>query len=234
MKRFFEFNQSIKTCVEISSYYLFLKTKDKVINTFLIKQGSDSSMDELILKIKNSFLAKDLKFARSLIIEAELKRRSIKVYRQKHSLSFYRIQYLLLNRQLSYARILMRNLKDQVLKNEIYTFMNENKIELTHSEKENLKLIELSLGLSSALNQISIPKIKSETVQKLLSILSQNPSLDKEALFQYVFGIEYDPVIHDSKIYKLILKAKKEISSDIILNSYGKYSLNFEKYKFIS
>jgi hypothetical protein len=70
---------------------------------------------------------------------------------------------------------------------------------------------------------------------KLLKVLSvAQHSLDKQQIFKELFNDYYDPVVHDPKIYRLVLWIRKRIATDCLINHYGKYSLNKEKYKIVS
>lgn len=243
MKRDLEFKQSLNNCLQICSAHLLLKTKEKafVLLVPAANQGVNT-VENYIQKIEAALDEKDLKYARSLIVEAEIRRKKQKIHRGRYSLSIYRTMCLILSGKLSYARRFINTFQDQVQRLQIYTFMQTHQIQMTLAELENLKSIQFFLNISETtnsacdliLNQIHISKIKNENVRLLISAMTQSESISKEALFEKVFGISYDPVIHDSKVYKLILRAKKEISHDIVFNSYGKYSLNLTKYKFIA
>jgi hypothetical protein len=66
---------------------------------------------------------------------------------------------------------------------------------------------------------------ENEDVVLLLRLLMESPAgMNKETICKNVWNLQYDPVIHDGKIYKLILKARKASGrKDLIINKYGKY-----------
>ncbi len=249
--RLVEFKKTVNQGIEITSHHLLLKTKEKLLN-LIIKENSsttlsntteDKKIEQLLNKASISLQQNDLKYARQLIAQAEVLRRKLGFGKDKYSIFYYYTLFYLKSDQFLSAYRLLNNIKDHVLRYQIYDFMLKNYFTLNHSQLQDFKKIELQLDIytedqtkneSFVYNRINLKQIKNESVQKLLSTLAKYESIDKEHLFQSVYDLAYDPVIHDSKIYKLILKAKKEISADLIINSYGKYSLNSEKYKIIS
>lgn len=243
-----DFQKTLNQCLEICTIHNFIKTKNKSLDLYSIEVSElkrlNCDFENRIMNIKKSLGRNDLVYARVLIAECESLRRKQGYQRQKYSLSQYRVQFLFLNQQDSYARRLLKSIKDLVIKYDIYIFMQAHNILLTTEELGNFQSIALALDKLTShshlsnkclfLNKISLSQIKNKHVVKLLNLLHNNQSLDKETLFESIYNITYDPIIHDSKIYKLILKAKKEIKSDIIINNYGEYSFNFERYKVIS
>lgn len=56
---------------------------------------------------------------------------------------------------------------------------------------------------------------------------SSSEPVDKETICKNVWNIDYDPTVHEYKVYKLIHKFRKYYKNkDIIINYYGRYQLN--------
>lgn len=62
---------------------------------------------------------------------------------------------------------------------------------------------------------------------KLLNLLKNHPDgLSKEEITRILWKQQYDPLYHDSKIYKLVLKCRKEAkNSKVLINHYGIYKI---------
>ena len=93
-----------------------------------------------------------------------------------------------------------------------------------------MQIMEIELYAQSESQSVDLNEIKNINVRTLLDVLSAgiNP-VTKEELFEKVFKIPYDPIIHDAKLYKLIMNTRKEVATDIIINHHGTYSYNSKK-----
>lgn len=234
--RLLEAKQTLKVCLDLCLKNHLFKTEKRALLAFEDRNGHvdcQDNLESMIEKIKQSLKQNDLIYARMLIAKADCIRRTKKIGKEKYSLYFYRIQYLLKKQKISYARRLMAHLKDPILIQKAITLMSELQITLSFSEKERLKQLNYSLfGIVGSIStkRIQVSKIKIDLVRKLFFILGQKQNFPKDALFELLYGIPYDPTIHDVKLYKLISIAKKETFPNVIINKYGSYSLNQENY----
>lgn len=82
--------------------------------------------------------------------------------------------------------------------------------------------------LSERIATGDIAEGRSKSVKRLLALLLANPDgVDKERICEEVFGLSYDPIVHDSKIYKLVLHARRTLGhKDGVVNEYGTYRLD--------
>jgi len=239
-KNLLQAKQMMTCCYDICVNEDFTKTKNKVISIFDPQDNSKNenieNIESTISKIKYALKENDLDYARQLIVKAEILRRKQKIGRKRFSLYYYRIQYLFMIQNVKYGRKLLEKLKDPVLLQKNLSFMKGLRIPLNHSESEQLKQLNYKLfdmidGIS--LENIYVSKVRNELIRKLFCTLNQKQIVSKENLFESVYGISYDPVVHDSKLYKLIGRARKDTFSDVIINDYGSYSLNYENYNWI-
>lgn len=73
----------------------------------------------------------------------------------------------------------------------------------------------------------SLGKIESPDLARFAQYLYSNKNVTKEGICQNVWNLSYDPVIHDSKIYKLIHQFRNYFGvKDILINRYGSYEIN--------
>jgi len=102
--------------------------------------------------------------------------------------------------------------------------------ELTYL-RQTLGINGVSLGRASELFGKKISKIKNKDIVSFLKLISESENgCDKENLCKKIWNYDYDPTIHDPKIYKLVYKTKNELGlKDIIVVSDGSYRIN-EKY----
>jgi hypothetical protein len=103
---------------------------------------------------------------------------------------------------------------------------------LSADQKQELDWLELMLGVTHAesdpLRSLGASGPSPRDVEVLIELFKAHPEgIDKEQICQGVWRLPYDPVIHDQKVYKLILKARKVIGrKDCFINDYGSYRLH--------
>ena len=75
---------------------------------------------------------------------------------------------------------------------------------------------------------VAVASVRDASVRRLvMRMIAAGQPLDKEKIVREVWDLEYDPVIHDRKVYKLIEKAKALFGMpDLFLNTYGAYEIN--------
>lgn len=201
-------------------------------------------MENKIDIIKMHFEDRNIAGGRKALAQAEIYRRRIGFNKAKYSLTFYRASFLVLQKKPVGVRRTLRTMTDPVLISKIYDLMLEEELTLTAKEQTHHRILKLHLhqpGLNQEINftyasldPIFLKNIKNEDVRALIALLleSEEP-LSKENIIHRLFNFKYDPTIHDQRLYKLILRTRKEINSDLIINHYGKYSLNIKKYKIV-
>lgn len=235
--------QNLNHCQKICIQYNLLKTLERV----QVEKMSHDSQFKIIMsdsfefeinKIKKAIADHDINYARLLLVNLEKKRRSL-YNRKKWTLAQYLVQILFLRNKTKSARRIMANIKDKIIKTSLYNFMQTENILLSDLETIEYRqlriLYQLSENLEHSEKIIKISDISKHSVKLLLEILNKSQdAVSKEMICEFVFHISYDPVIHDSKIYKLILSARKQLGYDFLINEYGAYRLNMKKYKFIS
>lgn len=234
LKQNVEARKSLKQCMDLCSEHTFLKTKDRALTEYCNQNGvkPESDIESLMFSLREALRLRELSEARLLLAHAETLRRKSGFSKRKYSLYFYRIQLLFLQNRFQAARLGLAKIDDQVIKSQMFDFMIFNNIELTTNENNQNKILKFHLGQN--FEAIHVKSIRSSEIQKLVTLLVQSEfPLAKEKIFHLVYEYEYDPTLHDSKLYKLILRARKELADDLIINHYGKYSLNLEKYRVV-
>lgn len=135
---------------------------------------------------------------------------------------------------------LYRKIKDPVLQCKVLS-LKEELIGLSADENAELQLLREQVGIGSVIRQSSIRgdeteicgvplrKIPQKDVSRLMLLFldAKENSLDKAAICAGVWGLDYDPVLHDKKVYKLIDRTKQVFGrKDLLVNLYGAYQLN--------
>lgn len=73
----------------------------------------------------------------------------------------------------------------------------------------------------------SLRNMGSEDLARFTSYILSEKSVTKEGICRHVWSLDYDPVIHDGKIYKLIHRFRDYFGKkDLIINRYGSYEVN--------
>jgi hypothetical protein len=118
--------------------------------------------------------------------------------------------------------------------------LKEKIFELTSNETSEVKWLIEETGshrlISSPLHEsgatviagVPLGSIESIEIRRLLEeLVKREAGLSKEELYVFTWGGSYDPVIHDPKIYKFIMRLRRTFSrQDIVINRYGRYVLN--------
>jgi hypothetical protein len=209
-------------------------------NPYLKTEAIENKIDLINMSINE----KDIPSARKSLAQAEKIRRQLKYHRNKYSLCLYRLKINVLRKKMNCVRRGLRSIHDPILISQSYDFMIENHQQLTAPESNQNKIVKLQINqfvLANSttvshpgLDPVFLNKIKSQDIRDLLKLLLESKEpLTKEVIVEKIFNYHYDPIIHDQRLYKLILRARKELNPDLIINHYGKYSLNIEKYKIV-
>lgn len=177
----------------------------------------------------------DLLYARKRLTEAERLRRQSRISRKAYSFYIWAAVIGGLLGKKSYCLRIIDNLDDRVLKLQVLNLLKLKDFELPKKSLTQIKILESELILAQAENQaIDLGEIKNINIRALLKCLSAaEQPMTKAELFEHVFKISYDPVIHDAKLYKLIMITRREIGGDIIVNHFGAYSYNSKSYNIV-
>lgn len=101
---------------------------------------------------------------------------------------------------------------------------NQIYIELQHELGVNLRA---SAPATNNFLGKNLDLMESEDLSLFASLLKEKSKITKEEICQKVWGYEYDPVLHDSKIYKMIHRFRNYFGKkDILVNRYGYYEIN--------
>lgn len=125
--------------------------------------------------------------------------------------------------------------QDPIIKERILSLSMDFNLSLPEEIKAELSFLRQSLGIqgysqgkTAEVFGYQISKIEDPIVTKFLKLIIENETgCDKESLCKQLWNYDYDPVIHDPKIYKLIFKTKKILGiKDAILAVGGFYRMN--------
>lgn len=208
-------------------------------------QRSTSQLIIIGNDLKFSLLNRDL---RELLHKGELKlakkcylsKRRIEIqngiHRERQTLHAFLPVFAALEGQWTRAYALLEHISDYPVKGQV--------IKLIFSlgkETPELRSLEKSLNECFAMNPLeqkqdtgeiiflgkSLNKIESEDLAKFTLYIYENSIVNKEEICRHVWNLDYDPVIHDGKIYKLIHQFRNYFGAkDLIVNRYGKYEIN--------
>lgn len=196
-------------------------------------------------RIDRALGAGELHEARQLLAQADEARRDAGYGRRRCTLSVYLAAiHWSRGRAMSGARVWNR-IKDPLLR--IQALELKERIPglgLRDGERAELQALRFLHGVSPVVLRagsdpaaleicgVRLSTVREVDVHKLMtSLIGAREALDKAALCERVWGLRYDPVTHDGRIYKLIHRARKAFGrEDLILNTYGAYRLNPEYY----
>lgn len=129
-------------------------------------------------------------------------------------------------------------IQDPIVKERILSLSLDLNLNLPEEIKTELSFLRQSLGIhgysqgsTAEVFGHQFSKIEDPVIKKFLKLIIENDQgCDKENLCKQLWNYDYDPVIHDSKIYKLIHKTKKTLGKkDAVLAVGGFYRMN-QKY----
>lgn len=180
--------------------------------------------------------------ARQLLIEGERKRRQAGLKRRRESyyayLPFFRFSR---KRNLAGSRMLSR-ISDPLMKIQALE-LKGRVFGFSPSEDRELRALREIHGVSSVmvspagssgsevcgfpLSQITDPELRLLIELLLETERTQTGALAKETICSRLWSYQYDPTVHDGRIYKLIHKTRRFFGKkDLFLNTYGGYRLN--------
>lgn len=197
----------------------------------------EASWGRLKLEIETLLCEGKFAAARELTIAAEVRRRREKLGRRRENLAVYfQILFAQAGKKRS-ASLLAAKLKDRLVRLH-WLGLKARSVGTTEAEKKETAYLERALGLDRLVTAapegtlnvcgLALTEIKDQDVRKLIEILyrSEYP-LAKEELVRKVWGLTYDPTMHDGRLYKLLHRARKIFGvRDLFHNHYGLYSLN--------
>ncbi len=239
MKNVTKAKEFLNQALEIAKTSDFIRSAQK-IEFHLGKQKSkdtDSSVHNLLAmrrEIVQLISENDLLFARQKLAKAEHLRRKVKLNRQ--SLSFYVLHAVVagLNGKNRICRSILERLTDRVLKLEALQLLKARNYALDERMQLTIKLLEVEILEIEKTKTIYLDEIDNLNVRALLRTLSTaSEPIEKCELFERIFGIKYDPVLHDIKLYRIIMTCRKLISDEVIVNHRGSYTCNSKKFRFV-
>lgn len=88
--------------------------------------------------------------------------------------------------------------------------------------------IPIQKGRHESIAGVPLDRIQNKDVAQLLRLfISSITPISKGDIAEKVLNLQYDPTIHDKRIYKLIYLTKAILQrDDIFINLYGTYQLN--------
>jgi tetratricopeptide (TPR) repeat protein len=222
-------------CEKLSSKFNALTMKIRVENEINATQKGlfGTPFKQQIL---HELLSENTKTAVMIFLVESKKRRHYGLPREAESdLAYLAILMFVKNKTRSFNFVLNKITDLFVVENLIY-FLVQNfnkaeplkiKLRVLH-ELLDLKGLEIiSEGAFYNLNKILGAESGTE-IYKFFQILKefQSTGATKEQICKFVWNLDYDPIIHDSRIYKLVNRAKTAIGNDhVIINMRGSYRL---------
>lgn len=136
------------------------------------------------------------------------------------------------------VHLILQYTTDPIMRAKFYS-MIDGLVGLSDSERAELNWLYDHLGvpmvntndsvLGFNIEQTAIISDEiSEDVAILIRLMTSSPEgVTKEQICKSVWNLDYDPVIHDPKVYKLIMRSREALGrKDWLLNQYGRYKLN--------
>lgn len=136
------------------------------------------------------------------------------------------------------ASQVVKGIQDPIIREKFLNFKRVH-YELSVGERNELEFLQQSFKkvgtMASANLGIEASDILNHDVACFVKIMLAHPEgISKAELVKKLWNYEYDPTVHDRRIYKLVSKARlASKNQDWLLNTYGRYRLN-PKYRLIS
>lgn len=213
---------------------------ERIGNLDLAIKDSSWSLNQNIKSIENLIKKKKYHAARKLVLYACRVRRIEKRSWGAESEALYLSLVSLAFQNKKRFLIIYKLIKDPIIKERALSLSLAFELKLPKELDGELSFLRQMLGIqgyfqgkSSELFGQRISKINDLNVVNFLKLISENEmGCDKELICQKLWNYNYDPVIHDPKIYKLIFKTKKILGlKDAILSAGGSYKMN-QKYSY--
>lgn len=178
-------------------------------------------------------LTKRTSAAKKLLLYWERVRRIEKRSRNYQSLSYYwAILFLSLDQSVR-RDIALSFIGDPVVRHRYFDFKRRN-FGLSSVEENEYNWLCGQLGLNIQVERdeiylfgTSLRELDDAEVSNFIRLLLDQPEgLDKEAIATKLWNFNYDPVMHENRIHRLVARARKLVGrKDWLKNCYGKYQL---------
>lgn len=189
--------------------------------------------------IEKLLLERKVEEARLTLIQMERKRRTDRLGRHRGSLGAYLALISFERGRKVVSDLLLKTILDPLvkvrileLKKQIHGLSEPETAEFElFKEYYGLAKISGSGGTNFKICGIDLSEIANLDIKKLMITLLKTPerSWRKDELCHTIWGLSYDPVTHDPKLYNLIHAAKKLFGAkDLFANTYGGYRINPE------
>lgn len=192
-------------------------------------------IEEMKREIESHLLRKEFHEARAIWLRAERMRRAFGLGRRRESLHLYAPLFAIARGRNPAPAF--RRVNDPILKIKLLQ-LKERIFGLDRSESEEISALREAHGITRTVRKyaenaveicgIKLERIKSSDLKSLVTLLLEHSGpVPKTEICRKIWGFEYDPVLHDGRIYKLIHQARTVFrTKELILNTYGGYVLN--------
>lgn len=174
--------------------------------------------------------------ARKLLLHSLKIRRAEGLSREAQSETMYlALVSLAFGHEERFSSIYRACISDNVIKEKTISLALDLGLSLPSSYLEELSFLRQILGITTTISLssshflgVNLNKIKDAEAVKVIQKLTQTMTgLTKEELCTDLWNYNYDPVIHDPKIYNLIYRIKKVFQcKDLIVATSGYYRIN--------
>ncbi|MGZ6290101.1 MAG: hypothetical protein ACXWQO_18075, partial [Bdellovibrionota bacterium] len=190
-------------------------------------------------RVESLLLAQNFKAAKLALLRLEVERRLKRYGRKRESLGIYLSPIYRGTGREGTAKRLLDKIPDPVLKLQILQ-LSAKIWTANASEAAEIQYLQESLGVSqivfyseaepsdTEIAGVQLKSLKQETIRNFLLFLLRNPGpQSKEKIAVALWQVRYDPTVHDKKVYKLVLQAKKAFGvAELLLNTYGAYEIH--------
>ncbi len=226
-----EMRMALKIATEIDNKRLIKRSSSQ-----LMVLNSDLRFPLLNPKVRQLMESRKIKEAKKIYIELRRAEKSRGIKREKNCLHALLPVFSALNNNWGKVYRLLELIPDYSMKLQTVSF-----ICLLGRETSELKKYEKHLQKHLGINPLeqivetgeilflgkSLKNIESEDLSKFAQYIHDHESVTKEGICRQVWNLDYDPVMHDGKIYKLIHQFRNYFGSkDVVVNRYGSYEIN--------
>ena len=228
-----QFKKALKVAETINNQSLSLRIQKQMSHL-----NNKNAYSYLNLELRDLIENKDTKLARIKYLELRRKEILNGIRRDRNSLHAFLPIFAALKKKWSLTYKLLELISDANIKAQTvgYILKIENApFEMRRTEKHLLNCLSVNVlseqkSLDKMISDLNSPSSSSASlkyIQELSNLLTKSNLVSKDEICRHVWGIEYDPLHHDNKIYKLIHEFRTHFGiKDIIINCYGHYQLN--------
>ncbi len=219
-------NDKLLECEKISLEFGAIRFQERIREQKILLVNSNKFVNTMQTEVTNLLMVNKKRAARKLCLYyCKVRRVENRSWQASSEYSLIAMIALSFGKDRLFSKIIER-IDDQIVKYSILKFGYEYKKSRNEifNQFEQLEMINHFEKINEPLKTPNLLEVK-----KFINLLkAESDGISKSKICKFLWNYDYDPVVHDNRIYKLITKARKYLGSKTsIINCYGElYKLN--------